>query len=67
MKLPVAPHAGKSLFLKKAQQLHLHLEAQIPDFIQKQGTSVRRLRPADAAAGGSGEGAFFMAEQLAFQ
>jgi len=27
MKLPVASHAGKGLFLKKAQQLHLHLEA----------------------------------------
>jgi hypothetical protein len=40
---------------------------EVSDFIQKQGAAVRLFEPADAASFGTGEGAAFVAEQLAFE
>ena len=49
------------------QQPDLRSGVYFPDFIQKDSAAVRLLKAADAALSGSGEGAFFMAEQFAFQ
>ncbi len=64
---PVVPHPLDHLFLQDPQQLNLDRQGDIPDLIQKQGTLVGRLKPADAVRGCPGIGTFYMAEQFTFQ
>ena len=57
----------QAIFLQHAEQLHLRARRHVADFIQKNGAVIGLLKPADALAGGAGEGAALMAEQFAFQ
>jgi len=54
-------------FLNHPEQFHLHVERHLADFVQEQSSSVGGLEDAYFGAVGAGEGAFFMAEQFAFQ
>src|SRR3546814_16529308 len=49
-----------------AEQLDLHVETHVADFVEKDGAAVACLEMADAAGGGAGERAFFMAEEPGF-
>ncbi|MNV48309.1 hypothetical protein D3C71_1402080 [compost metagenome] len=52
--------------LQHAQQLGLHRQRQLADFIEKQRAAIGALELALALADGAGEGAAHMAKQLAF-
>ena len=54
-------------FLQDAQQLGLHFEADVADFVEEQGAAVGQLEAADLVAMGAGERPFDVAEQLAFE
>ena len=53
--------------LQEAQNLHLQRERKIADFVQHQRAAIGRLDLADRLPRGAGEGALFVAEQLAFE
>ena len=53
------------LFLDRAQELHLHLQGEIGDLVQKQRSSVRGLKEPVAIGFGPGERALPIAEELA--
>ena len=63
---PRAAHGLKLPFLKHAQQLHLKLHRQLADFVEKDRAAVGEGKAAFALLCRAGEGALFMAEQLAF-
>ena len=60
----VAADAREFAFLEHPQQLGLRHGTEVPDFVEEQGAAVGELELADAAAV-LGEGALFVAEQLA--
>ena len=62
-----AAHAGEAAVLEEAQQLGLERPAHVADFVQEDGAAVGFLDAAGFLLQGAGEGAFFVAEQLAFQ
>src|SRR4029077_16882699 len=53
-------------FLQHAQQLGLQIERQFPDLVEEDGSPVRHFEAAQLFRERTGKGAFFMAEQLAF-
>jgi hypothetical protein len=53
------------LFLDRAQELHLHLQRQVGDFVEEQRSSIGRLEETVAVGLGAGERAFAIAEELA--
>jgi hypothetical protein len=52
--------------LQHAQEFDLHVHRQVADLIEEQRAALGRFEPACLAAGGAGESAFLVAEQLAF-
>jgi hypothetical protein len=55
------------LILQEPQQLYLHRQRHIADFIEKQGTTIGTLDSADVLPQGPGKGPFFMTKELAFE
>ena len=55
------------VILQNPQQFGLEVEGDVADLIQKQRAAFGQLELAQAPVHGAGEGAFFMAEQLALQ
>ena len=55
------------LILQEAQQLDLHRQRQVADFVEEQRAAIGALDLADGLLHRAGEGALLMAEQLAFQ
>src|SRR5262245_43964853 len=53
--------------LQHAQQLGLHLQADVADLVEEERPPVGGLEPADLVADGAGEGALDVPEQLALQ
>ncbi len=53
------------MLLEDAEQLGLGLQGELGDLVQEEGAAVGQLEAADAPGEGAGEGAFFMAEELA--
>jgi hypothetical protein len=53
--------------LQEAQQLGLQRKRQVADFVEHQGAAAGGLDLAERLLGGTGEGAFLVAEQLAFE
>src|ERR1041385_6585364 len=64
--LIVAANRTHFFFLQRAEQLGLHLERQFADFVEKDGARVRRLEESLLGFDGSGESAFLVAEEFAF-
>ena len=62
----VRAHLAHALFLDGAQQLDLHGQRQVGHLVEEQGAAVRRLEEAIAILVSAGEGAFPVAEELAF-
>src|SRR5580698_864172 len=60
-----APYGLKLVFLQDAEQLHLCLQAKLPDFIQEDCAAVRKLEAADAPLERPREGPFHMPKQFA--
>ncbi len=58
----VAANALDFALLQHAQQLGLHGERHVSDFVQKKRAASGLLEFADVPAGRAGEGTFFMAE-----
>src|SRR5215470_14010195 len=58
--------AFKLTFFQHAQQLGLQIEWELSDFIEKDRSVVGDLEASHAARVSTGEGAFLMAEELAF-
>src|SRR5579885_1316079 len=54
-------------FLQSAQQLDLERQRHLADLVEKYGALVGGLEQADLVLSGPGEGALFVAEQLAFE
>lgn len=63
-KLARAPDPLNPPLLQKAQQVHLKIQRQIADFIEKNGTARSRFDLADLPLGRARERALFVAEQL---
>src|SRR6185369_4869488 len=63
--LLVAAHWSHLLLLKHAQKFRLHFQRKFADFIEENRTAVRRLEKSRFGAYGSGEGALFVAKELA--
>ena len=63
----VAADALDVFLLQHAQELDLGAQAQVADFVEKNGAVVGLLEAAHAAGVRAGEGAAFVAEQFAFQ
>ena len=62
-----AADGGVSAVLEHAQQAGLGLQRHVADLVEEQGTAAGLLEaPGVAAPDGPGEGALFVAEQLAF-
>ena len=59
-------HRAQFLLLDQPQQLDLHFERQIADFVEKGGAAVGHLHQALLVVHGSAEGALDVSEQLAF-
>ena len=53
--------------LQNTQQLHLHVQRQVTNFVQKNGTAVGQFKTPNAVGHGAGKGAFAMTKQFAFQ
>ena len=62
----VAAHRTHFFFLQHAQQLGLHFQRQFADFVQENRTGIGRLKKSLLRFQRSGEGAFFVAEEFAF-
>ena len=63
----VAAHTFKGALLQHAQQLDLHGQRHVADFIQEQRAAVGQFKTPGAAGDGAGECALLMAEQFAFE
>ena len=63
----VATDALEGALLQHAQQLDLHGQRHVADFIEEQGAALGQLEAADAAGDRTSEGALLVAEQFAFQ
>jgi hypothetical protein len=61
-----AADADDRPFFQHAEQLDLHVETHVADFVEKQRAAAARFEMADAAGMGAGEAALFMAEQFGF-
>jgi hypothetical protein len=61
----VGAHGAHALFLDYAQQLDLHGEGQVGDFVEEQRAALGRLEQAQLVATGAGEAALDMPEELA--
>ncbi|MCY1179016.1 hypothetical protein D9M73_193930 [compost metagenome] len=57
-------YATNFAFLQYAQQASLGFQRQFANFVEEQGTAVRRFHQAGAPGAGAGECAFFVAEQF---
>jgi len=55
------------IFLEHPQQFGLKMRVHFTDFVQQQGAVVGQFELAQLAHHGPGKGAFFVAEQFAFQ
>src|SRR5690606_32920010 len=67
---PVATAGAQALdlaLLEHAQELDLHVARDLADLVEEQGAAVSGLEAALARAGGAGEGALLVAEELAFE
>ena len=53
-------------FLEHAQKFGLKFERKFADFVEKENSVIGEFEATGAAGGGSGEGAFFVAEEFAF-
>ena len=63
----IAADPLEAALLQHAQQFHLHLQRHVADLVQEQRAALGKLEAAEPRRQGAGEGAFFVAEQLAFQ
>ncbi len=61
-----ASHPFELSLLQHPQKLDLGVERQLGHFVQEQRSSVSQFESAHPSLGRSGKGAFFVAEQLAF-
>lgn len=59
-----AAQALQPMFLQHTQQLGLHRQRHVADFVQEQGAALRLLEVAAPGLGRAGEGALFVAEQF---
>src|SRR5713226_502587 len=64
--LLITAHGADFFLLEKAQELGLHLERKFADLVEKNGSGVGRLQQALLGTKSTGESAFFVAEQFAF-
>ncbi len=64
---PVAAHAFEGAFLEHAQELHLHLQRHIADFVEEQGAPFGELETPLPGRECARESAFLVPEQFAFQ
>src|ERR1700675_2369053 len=64
--LLITAHGTDFFLLEKAQELGLHLERKLAHLVKKNGSRVGRLQQSLLRTKGAGEGAFFVAEQFAF-
>ena len=60
-------HAVEAALLQHAQQVHLQLGRDVADLVEENRAAVGHLELAALLLAGAGEGAFFVAEQLAFE
>src|SRR5207248_10905974 len=60
-------NALNDLVLQEPQQFDLHWQWHIADFVQKQSAAIGTFDSADALPQGTGEGAFFVTEELTFE
>jgi hypothetical protein len=51
-------------FLQHTQKLHLGIDGQLRDFVEKNRAAVRQLESSNAPLGRAGEGALLMSKQL---
>src|SRR5262249_58623664 len=54
-------------FLQHAEQLRLELQRHVPNFVEKQSSTVCEREAADMGCDGTGESTPFVAEKLAFE
>ena len=59
-------HGAEFVFLKQAQQLHLHFEREIANLVEEGGAAVGQLHESALALDGAAESALGMAEKFAF-
>ena len=64
--LMLLAHRTHGLFLDHAQQLHLHVQRQVGDFIEKQRAAFGGLDQALLVGDRAGEAAALVPEELAF-
>ncbi len=63
----VAAHTFESAFLQDAQQLDLHRQRHVADFVKEQCTAVGQLEAAGTAGDRAGKRALLVSEQLALE
>src|SRR5262245_55790279 len=63
----IVAHPLELAFLQHAQQLHLEIERNLSDLVEKQRTAVGELKAADAVADGAGERSTHVTEELALE
>ena len=63
----VSTDAFEGLFLEESEDFGLEGEGHVADFVEEDGAAIALLEFADAAAVGTGEGAFFVTEEFGFQ
>ena len=63
----IGADAGKRSVLQHAQQFHLDGKRHVADFVEEKRAAVRLFEASGAAGDGTGERAFFVAEEFAFQ
>ena len=63
----VAADAGEFALLQHAQDLALQRQRHVADFVEEKRAAIALLEAPDARAGGAGEGALFVAEELALE
>ena len=66
-KFLIPTHSAKGPVLQKTQELGLEGAAHIADLVQEDRSPIRFLHPTQLESNGTGESAFFMSEQLAFE
>ncbi|MNY01923.1 hypothetical protein D3C86_1344720 [compost metagenome] len=64
--LLLAADRAHGFFLNRAQQLDLHRQGQVGDFVEKQGATIGRLKQALLVFDGAAEAALLVAEEFAF-
>ena len=60
----IAANAFDFAFFEDAQQLGLHVQGHVADFIEKYRSLISLLEFANVATGGAGERSFFVSEQF---